>query len=334
MQYLIALIVVVAVVALMFQYWYITLPIVIVIAAIVYGPGAVRHIRMKRYFASEEFQARKAEIASIVTEHNEIATYASEIREQGTFTIGASSSGTQAHLASFQNTSHFNYRRDRNEADYAAKNVHNCSLQVVRNAKADPLKYLIKYFDVKPTESKLRDVVELGESVARLEDAVTNLQRREQSITASINPPTFILDHYLDEFMSHMGVDLSPITVPYPEYRFQYISAGGNSAQQTVVTLNTRTIDELAVTLSEKIRFDKSAAGQRALMTARLRAFIKDRDNYTCKTCSASIAVEPNLLLEVDHIIPVSKGGMSTVENLQTLCWRCNRRKSNKIFTT
>lgn len=334
MPYLIALIVAVVLVALMFQYWFITLPVVILIAAIVYAPRVVRHIRMKRYFASEEFQARKAEIASIVAELNDVAAYASEIREHGTFAIGASSTGTHAHLASFQNTSQFNYRRDRNVADYSADNVHNCSLQVVRNAKADPLKYLMKYFDIKPTESRLGEIEELGESVARLEDAVENLKRREQSITASVNPPTFILNHYLDEFMSHTGVDLSPITVPYPEYRFQYVSAGGNSSQQTVVELNTRTIDELVETLSEKIRFNKSAAGQRALMTARLRECIKHRDNYTCKTCSASIAVEPNLLLEVDHIVPVSRGGMSAVENLQTLCWRCNRRKSNKILAS
>ena len=40
---------------------------------------------------------------------------------------------------------------------------------------------------------------------------------------------------------------------------------------------------------------------------------------------------EPNLLLEIDHIIPISKGGCTVEENLQTLCWKCNRAKSNKI---
>ncbi|MFC5731548.1 MULTISPECIES: HNH endonuclease [Nocardioides] len=49
-----------------------------------------------------------------------------------------------------------------------------------------------------------------------------------------------------------------------------------------------------------------------------------------CRHCAVSLADEPHLLLEVDHIVPVSKGGLSTPENLQTLCWRCNRRKSNK----
>ena len=35
--------------------------------------------------------------------------------------------------------------------------------------------------------------------------------------------------------------------------------------------------------------------------------------------------------LEVDHIIPISKGGKSTYDNLQTLCHRCNVRKGAKI---
>ncbi|MFB9072289.1 HNH endonuclease [Citricoccus parietis] len=79
------------------------------------------------------------------------------------------------------------------------------------------------------------------------------------------------------------------------------------------------------------MKFKRSAAGQRALMTARLRNFIKDRDNHTCQNCSISLTKEPHLLLEVDHIVPVSKGGLSTIENLQTLCWKCNRTKSNKM---
>jgi 5-methylcytosine-specific restriction endonuclease McrA len=47
-------------------------------------------------------------------------------------------------------------------------------------------------------------------------------------------------------------------------------------------------------------------------MTSRLRNSIKARDNHICRYCSVSLAAEPHLLLEVDHIIPVSKGGMST----------------------
>ena len=90
-------------------------------------------------------------------------------------------------------------------------------------------------------------------------------------------------------------------------------------------------IDALVETLGQKIRWRRSAAGQRALMTTRLRNDIKVRDNYTCQRCAVSLADEPHLLLEVDHMIPVSKGGLSTPENLQTLCWRCNRSKAAKL---
>lgn len=291
----------------------------------------IRFIRKERYFGSEEFLAHKAEIAAVVAEHNEVTEYTSEIRTNGSFSLGASSTGQHAHLASSQNTSNWNYKRDRNVANYAAPNVHNCGLQVVRNAEREPLKYVMKYFEIKATEDRLADVEKLGESIASLENAVANLHVREQSIANSINPPAFILKHYHDEFMAKVGVELSPITVPYPVYAFEYVSAGGNSSQRTTVTLNTPVIDALVETLSEKIRWRKSAAGQRALMTARLREFIKSRDNHTCKQCSISVHAEPHLLLEVDHIIPVSKGGLSAEENLQTLCWRCNRTKSNKL---
>jgi hypothetical protein len=293
----------------------------------------IRYIRKVRYFGSEEFLAHRAEIAAVVAEHNEVTTYTSEIRDHGSFELGASSAGQHAHLALSQNTSNWNYKRDRNVANYAAPNVHNCGLQVVRNASADPLKYLMKYFNLKATEDRLVDVEKLGESIASLENAVENLRAREQSIANSINPPAFILKHYRDEFLEKVGVELSPITVPYPVYIFEYVSAGGNSGQKTTITLDSPTIDALVETLSMKIRWKKSAAGQRALMTARLREFIKSRDNYACKQCSISVEAEPHLLLEVDHIIPVSKGGLSTEENLQTLCWRCNRTKSNKLVS-
>jgi hypothetical protein len=281
---------------------------VVIAAVVLYHVG--RYILKDRYFASEEFLAHKDEMASFVVEHNELAGYISEIRSRGSFVLGASSTGSQAYLASFQNTSHWNYRRDRNVASYQAPHVHNCSLQVVRNASGDPIKYVMKYFSIKADETNLADVENLGDDITRLEDAVYNLQQREASITKSVNPPAFILKHYAGEFMRHVGVELSPITVPYPVYVFEYVSAGGNSSQRTTVKLDTSTIDALVETLSQKIRWRKSAAGQRALMTSKLRDSIKARDNHTCRYCSVSLAAEPHLLLEVDHVIPVSRGGM------------------------
>lgn len=300
------------------------------LAAILIANPIVRTIRKSRYFASETFQTLKADVVSLVAEHNDVVDYVQEIRTQGSFELGSSSTGQYAHLASSENTSAWNYRRDRNVAEYAP-HVHNASLQVVRNASADPLKYLMKYFSIRADQNTLADVQRVADDISRLEEAVANVKRREGDITAKINPPAFILKHYRDEFWDQIGVHLSPIEVPYPQYKFQYTSAGGNSGQMSSIELNTPTLEGLSATLVDKIRWAKSAAGQRALMTVTLRAHIKERDNYKCMTCGVSTSAEPHLLLEVDHIIPVSKGGLSVPENLQTLCWRCNRSKGARV---
>lgn len=305
---------------------------ILALAGVLIANPIIWKYRKNKYFNSEEFQTLRDQVASVVTEHNEVVNYVAEIRDQGAFELGASSTGQYAHLANFENTSTWNYQRDRNVAEYAP-HVHNASLQVVRNASMDPIKYLMKYFEIRPNQETLADVQRVAEDISRLEEAVDNVQRREAGIVAMINPPTFILRRYAYEFWSLVGVDLSPITVPYPNYKFQYVSAGGNSGQTVNITLNTPTLDALSETLVQKIRWAKSASGQRALMTARLRGWIKDRDRHTCQNpaCGVSVAVEPNLLLEVDHIVPVSKGGLSEPENLQTLCWRCNRTKGAKL---
>ncbi len=35
--------------------------------------------------------------------------------------------------------------------------------------------------------------------------------------------------------------------------------------------------------------------------------------------------------LEVDHIMPVSRGGSDDISNLQLLCFECNRGKSDRV---
>lgn len=324
MWYVIALVVIVALAITFWQY-------LLALAAAYLAWIVIRHIRMRRYFDSPGFRAHKEEVAAVVHEHNEILEYVTELRQDGSFTVGASESTRYAHLASFVNTSRYGYRRDRHIGQYSAPTVHHGSLQMVRNAKQNPVKSFIRHFLAGADEESLERVELLGETISRLENAIANLRTREAALTDAFCPPPFILKHYQDEFMSQVGVQLSPINVPYPQYRFEYVSAGGNSSQHAGLTLNTPTIDALIEEISTKIRFRQSAAGQRALMTAALRSEIKNRDGHTCRTCLVSVAAEPHLLLEVDHIVPVSRGGLSVRENLQTLCWRCNRSKSNKM---
>jgi 5-methylcytosine-specific restriction endonuclease McrA len=49
------------------------------------------------------------------------------------------------------------------------------------------------------------------------------------------------------------------------------------------------------------------------------------RDDWTCQYCGARTT------LTVDHVIPRSKGGPSTWENIVTCCAPCNRRKGDRL---
>lgn len=61
----------------------------------------------------------------------------------------------------------------------------------------------------------------------------------------------------------------------------------------------------------------------------RLRFKVMQRDNFKCCICGKSPATSPNVTLHIDHIKPWSKGGETTIDNLQTLCSECNLGKSD-----
>ena len=65
---------------------------------------------------------------------------------------------------------------------------------------------------------------------------------------------------------------------------------------------------------------------ERGKVSNKLRFFILDRDHHRCKMCGSTRN------LEIDHIIPIAKGGKSTSDNLQVLCHRCNKKKGSNIY--
>ena len=79
----------------------------------------------------------------------------------------------------------------------------------------------------------------------------------------------------------------------------------------------------------EDVLFDKRKniiKKERGILTLKLRYQIFKRDNFKCVLCGATAGTAK---LEIDHIIPTSKGGKTIKSNLRTLCFKCNRGKGN-----
>ena len=66
-------------------------------------------------------------------------------------------------------------------------------------------------------------------------------------------------------------------------------------------------------------------------MTDSIRYDVMHRDGFRCVLCGASPKNDPNIILHVDHILPLAKGGKTEMSNLRTLCERCNLGKRDKL---
>lgn len=61
-------------------------------------------------------------------------------------------------------------------------------------------------------------------------------------------------------------------------------------------------------------------------VSKRLRFEVFRRDGYTCRYCGGTA---PDVSLTVDHVVPVSLGGLDEASNLVTACRDCNAGKSS-----
>lgn len=71
---------------------------------------------------------------------------------------------------------------------------------------------------------------------------------------------------------------------------------------------------------------------EKAYIPKSLRKAIIDRDGYHCVYCDENLIDKE---IHLDHVIPESKGGLTTYGNLQVTCRKCNLAKgvlSEQLF--
>jgi len=57
---------------------------------------------------------------------------------------------------------------------------------------------------------------------------------------------------------------------------------------------------------------------------------VGQRANFLCEYCHASEQWQ-YVSFTVDHVIPITKGGTNSIDNLALACFHCNRQKSDKL---
>jgi hypothetical protein len=72
---------------------------------------------------------------------------------------------------------------------------------------------------------------------------------------------------------------------------------------------------------------DPRRFGRRDWIPVAVRRAVLERDGGRCRACSTTTD------LRIDHVYPYSLGGNSDIENLQTLCRRCNGVKWTRILS-
>lgn len=72
-------------------------------------------------------------------------------------------------------------------------------------------------------------------------------------------------------------------------------------------------------------RASRHAVDPRPTIPTAVRREVWKRDGARCVECGSTVD------LEYDHLIPVSRGGSSTVRNVRLLCEMCNRRKGDSL---
>jgi hypothetical protein len=285
-----------------------------------------------KYFESNGFIQLKKSHSGFIEDMNDLSDHIEELKKTSEY-FSKAYYGVSEYNGGNNN---YNYRHPNQNDIECSSSTYDCSLSVLNNARVQPFKYVCKYFNIDKSERTLNVLQDILNAYLSIEDAKQILINKKEILMNEIERfvPEIVKKNQRNRIEKELGLpSISFEEIYIHRFIFRYTSAGGNSEQTKIIELTTDTLEDFISYISENMGNKGNMVYQHPLMTRTLRAKIKQRDDFTCKICKNSILNEPNLLLEINHIIPPSKGGTYSEDNLQTLCWKCNRIKKNKIFS-
>lgn len=98
---------------------------------------------------------------------------------------------------------------------------------------------------------------------------------------------------------------------------------------EDIYFLNKRLNNKNGDFYNDREIWDALCRVERGKVSNKMRFSIYERDGYKCCKCGIS---KRYAKLEIDHIIPIAKGGKTTYDNLQTLCHKCNVEKGDTLL--
>jgi len=180
--------------------------------------------------------------------------------------------------------------------------------------------------------------------IANAEENKIKLQAYEQEIGEQVKFNSFetIPKYMFPSLLKKYEINYCNKLIQHPSTKFvitvylywqkmngytQTCKADEFSSEQILVLIK-RTQNRNGNFFNDRGIWDAICRVERGKVSNRLRFQVYERDGYRCCKCKRSQAFAD---LEIDHIIPISKGGKTTFDNLQTLCHECNVAKGDSM---
>ena len=179
---------------------------------------------------------------------------------------------------------------------------------------------------IKSIEKNKKEVAKYKRSLDKIDFSQT------ADIAKSVKIPLHIY-RYFENKCYHEMILSEPVIDISITCRKEYTTPAGRTHTWSDVTYNYKQLLQFYEKANKIQEQREIRSGQieyeRSLMTASMRYEILRRDNFRCQLCGST--AQDGVKLHIDHIVPVSKGGHTTPENLRVLCDRCNFGKRDKI---